>query len=219
MDAAAIAGRSGKAVWLVQLFRLTTDDFTLRLTNGGFLFWPHAGQPTELFVQRDPTYGTLGDLPLFEDGVDSQTTRADITLYPADHAALAALADRKHQTALVEVWDACVDPDTGLMVGEPDPLFRGEYDFARYTIGSSEELIIECGTEEARLNEPNEDRRLSDPHHRDVWPGELGMSYVTGVGRKIYWRVDQPGGSGGAISSGGGYVSGGGSISSTLNAR
>ncbi|QTC88193.1 hypothetical protein [Brevundimonas pondensis] len=214
MDAAGIAGRSGKAVWLVQLFRLTTDDFTLRLTTGGFLVWG-----SELFVQRDLTYGTLGDLPLFEDGIDSQTTRADITLYPADHAALAALADRKHQTALVEVWDACVDPDTGLMVGEPDPLFRGEYDFARYTIGSSEELIIECGTEEARLNEPNEDRRLSDPHHRDVWPGELGMSYVTGVGRKIYWRVDQPGGSGGAISSGGGYVSGGGSISSTLNAR
>lgn len=214
MDAAAIAGRSGKAVWLVQLFRLTTDDFTLRLTTGGFLVWG-----AELFVQRDPTYGTLGDLPLFEDGIDSQTTRADITLYPADHVALAALADRKHQTALVEVWDACVDPDTGLMVGEPDPLFRGEYDFARYTIGSSEELIIECGTEEARLNEPNEDRRLSDSHHRDIWPGEMGLSYVTGVGRKIYWRVDQPGGSGGAISSGGGYVSGGGSISSTLNAR
>lgn len=205
MDAAAIAGRSGKAVWLVQLFRLTTADFTLRLTTGGFLFWG-----SELFIQRDRTYGTLGDLPLFEDGIDSQTTRADFTLFPASHAALAALADRKHQRSLVEVFDACVDPDTGLMVGEPDPLFRGEYDFARYTIGSTEELIIECGTEEARLNEPNEDRRLSDPHHRDIWPGELGMSHVTGVGRKIYWRADQPGG--GAISGGGGYISGGGGM-------
>lgn len=213
MDAAAIAGRSGKAVWLVQLFRLTTADFTLRLTTGGFLFWPHDGQPTELFVQRDLTYGTLGDLPLFEDGIDSQTTRADFTLYPADHAALAALADRKHQRALIEVWDACVDPDTGLMVGEPDPLFRGFYDFARYTIGSSEELIIESGTEEALLNEPNEDRRLSDPHHRSVWPGELGMSHVTGVGRKIYWRVDQPDGTaGGGMTGGGRYISGGGGM-------
>lgn len=205
MDSAAIAGRSGKAVWLVQLFRLTTSDFTLRLTTGGFLVWG-----SELFVQRDPTYGTLGDLPLFEDGVDNQTTRADFTLYPANHAALATLADRKHQGALIEVFDAAVDPNTGLMMGEPDPLFRGEYDFARYVIGSNEELIIECGTEEARLNEPNEDRRLSDPHHREVWPGELGMSHVTGLGRTIYWRAEQPGSSGGGMRGGGGYVSGGG---------
>lgn len=211
MDSAAIAGRSGKAVWLVQLFRLTTADFTLRLTTGGFLVWG-----AELFLQRDPTYGTLGDLPIFEDGVDSQTTRADFTLYPSSHDAMVALANRKHQRALVEVFDAAVDPDTGLMIGEPDVLFRGEYDFARYVIGSSEELVIECGTEEARLNEPNEDRRLSHPFHQSVWPGELGLIYVTGVGRKIYWRASEPGGSGGAISGGGGYVSGGGTVSSKV---
>lgn len=206
MDSTAIAGRSGKAVWLVQLFRLITSDFTLRLTTGGFLVWG-----SELFVQRDPTFGTLGDLPLFEDGVDNQTTRADFTLFPADHAALAALADRKHQGSIVEVFDAAVDPQTGLLMGDPDPLFRGVYDFARFVIGADEELIIECGTEESRLNEPNEDRRLSDPHHREVWPGELGLSHVTGVGRKIYWRAEQPGGGNGGMSGGGGYVSGGGS--------
>lgn len=204
MDSTAIAGRSGKAVWLVQLFRLITSDFTLRLTTGGFLVWG-----SELFVQRDPTFGTLGDLPLFEDGVDNQTTRADFTLFPADHAALAALADRKHQGSIVEVFDAAVDPQTGLLMGDPDPLFRGVYDFARFVIGADEELIIECGTEESRLNEPNEDRRLSDPHHREVWPGELGLSHVTGVGRKIYWRAEQPGGGSGGMSGGGGYVSGG----------
>lgn len=211
MDSAAIAGRSGKAVWLVQLFRLTTADFTLRLTTGGFLVWG-----SELFLQRDPAYGTLGDLPIFEDGVDSQTTRADFTLYPSSHDAMVALADRKHQGAQVEVFDAAVDPDTGLMIGEPDALFRGEYDFARYVIGTSEELVIECGTEEARLNEPNEDRRLSHPFHQSVWPGELGLIFVTGVGRKIYWRASEPGGSGGAISGGGGYVSGGGTVSSKV---
>lgn len=204
MDSTAIAGRSGKAVWLVQLFRLTTSDFTLRLTTGGFLVWG-----SELFVQRDPTFGTLGDLPLFEDGVDNQTTRADFTIFPADHAALAALADRKHQGSIVEVFDAAVDPQTGLLMGDPDPLFRGVYDFARFVIGADEELIIECGTEESRLNEPNEDRRLSDPHHREVWPGELGLSHVTGVGRKIYWRAEQPSGGNGGMSGGGGYISGG----------
>lgn len=202
MDPAAIAGRTGKAVWLVQLFRLTTTDFTLRLSTGGFVNWGG-----EVFVQRDQTYGSLGDLPLFEDGVDDQTTRADFTIHPASHAALTALADRKHQRSLVEVFDAAIDPDTGLLVGEPDELFRGLYDFARFTIGAAEELIIECGTEEALLCEPNEDRRLSDPHHREVWPGELGMSHVSQLGRKTYWRASQPGT--GSMSDGGGYSSGG----------
>jgi len=47
MEPAAIAGRSGKARWLVQILRLTTADFTLRLTTGGFLVWNG-----ELFTQR-----------------------------------------------------------------------------------------------------------------------------------------------------------------------
>lgn len=202
MDAAAIAGRSGKARWLVQILRWTTADFTLRLTTGGFLVWNG-----ELFTQRDRTYGSISDLPTFDDGVDGQNTRADIGFYPADHAALAAMADRKHQGARLEIYDCALDPDTGLLWGEPDLLFDGRADFARYIIGDSEELILECGTEEALLNEPHEERRLSDPFHRSVWPGELGLSHVTGVARKIYWRANEPGGS---ISGGGGYSGGGG---------
>ena len=38
--------------------RLTTADFTLRLTTGGFLVWNG-----ELFTQRDRTYGVISDLP------------------------------------------------------------------------------------------------------------------------------------------------------------
>jgi len=202
MDAAAIAGRSGKAVWLTQLFRWTTSDFTLRLTTGGFVVW--GGQT---FLQRDPTWGRLAGLPTFEDGIDNQTTRANISVYPADHTALAAMSDRKHQGTLVEVYDASIDPDSGQLWGEPDLLFRGDFDFSSFVIGENEELILECGTEEARLNEPNEDRRLTDSHHREIWPGEKGLSYVHLLGRPNYWRQDQPGGS---ISGGGGYGTGGG---------
>jgi len=208
MEPAAVAGRSGKARWLVQILRLTTADFTLRLTTGGFLVWNG-----ELFTQRDRTYGVLSDLPTFEDGVDGQTTRVDIGFYPASYDALVAMADRKHQDAKVEVYDCALDPETGLLWGEPDMLFQGEYDFARFIIGETEELILECGTEEARLNEPNEDRRLSHPFHQSVWPGELGLSHVTGLGRKIYWRQNEPRGS---ISGGGGYGGGGGGGSSNI---
>lgn len=202
MDALAIAGRTGKAVWLTQIVRLTTDDFTLRLTTGGPVRWG-----SELFVQRDRTYGTIADLPSFEDGIDSQTTRSDLGFYPDNSTVMAAMADRKHQGSLIEVYDCALNGDTGLLMGEPDLLFRGETDLARIVIGERTELIWECDTEDALLNEPNEHRRLSDPFHQSVWPGELGLIHVTGLGRKIYWRANAPSGS---ISGGGGYGGGGG---------
>lgn len=200
MDSLSIAARSTKAPWLVQLFQWVTPEFTVRWSNGTVVRWNG-----EDFEARTDL-GTLGDLPTFEDGIDSQTTRASFTVYPADAEALATMAEHSLQGTLIEVWEASLDPEMGSVVGVPDPLFRGFYDFPRIIVGDQLELIIECGTEEALLNEPNEDRRLSHPFHQSVWPGELGLIFVTGLGRKIYWRQNQPSG----VSSGGGYVSGGG---------
>lgn len=200
MDAASIAARKQPVSWVVQLFKWATPDFTLRLSTGGFVPWGN-----EVFLARDPVMGVLGELPTFEDGIDSQTTRSTLTIIPPDQAGLAKAADRKYQRTLVQVWDATLDGDTGTLIGEPDLLFRGLVDFPRVVIGESWEVVLECGTEEALLNEPNEDRRLSNPFHQSVWPGELGLAYVTGLGRKVYWRANAPAGTGG-----GGYVSGGG---------
>ena len=207
MDASSIAARQLPVSWIVQLFKWETSDFILRLTTSGFIVWG-----TETFLARDPVLGVLGELPTFEDGVDSQTTRSTLTIIPPDQAGLAKVADRKYQRSLVQVWDATVDASTGQLIGEPDLLFRGLVDFPRMVIGESWPVVLECGTEEALLNEPNEDRRLSNPFHQSVWPGELGLSYVTGLGRKIYWRANTPAGvSGGGYRSGGG---GGGEVSS-----
>ena len=201
MDASAIAARKQPVSWIVQLLKWETADFTLRLSTGGFIPWG-----SEVFLARDPTYGVLGELPTFEDGIDSQTTRATLTIIPPDQTAFAAVADGKHAKSLIQVWDATLDGDTGLLIGTPDLLFRGIVDFPRVINGESWEVVLECGTEEALLNEPNEDRRLSNPFHQSVWPGETGLAYVTGLGRKVYWRANTPAGTGG-----GGYQSGGGS--------
>ena len=201
MDSASIAARSGVAPTITQIVKWETADFTIRWAAGGYIVWG-----SEVFVSNDLTYGTLNDMPTFSDGVDSQNTRADFTILPASQEALAAMANRKHQNTLIRAWDVDVDPQTGLMIGTPDPLFRGEADFVRLIAGDRLEIVLECGTEEARLNSPNEDRRLSAPHHRSVWPGEAGLDFVTGLGRKIYWRQSQPS----SVSGGGGYVGGGG---------
>lgn len=202
MDASSVAARKQPVSWIVQLVEWVTPAFTLRLSTGGFIPW---GQ--KVFLARDPTYGALGELPLFEDGIDSQTTRSSITIIPPDPDGIAAVADRAHQRTLIQVWDATLDGDTGFLIGEPDLLFRGMVDFPRLVIGETWEVVLECGTEEALLNEPNEDRRLSHPFHQSVWPGETGLAYVTGLGRKVYWRANTPAG----VKSGG-YVSGGGNL-------
>lgn len=200
MDASSIAARQQPVSWIVQLFKWETVDFTVRLSTGNYIPWG-----SEAYLARDPVFGVLGELPMFEDGIDSQTTRSTLTIIPPDQAGLAKIADRKYQRSLARVWDATVDAATGQLIGEPDLLFRGLVDFPRAVIGESWEVVLECGTEEALLNEPNEDRRLSNSFHQSVWPGETGLSYVTGLGRKVYWRANTPAGV-----SGGGYTSGGG---------
>lgn len=204
MDSASIIARSTAAPWLVQMVRLTAPEFTVRWSTGSVVKWG------DQEYEARPAIGTLGDLPVFEDGIDNQTTRASFTVYPADAEALANLAQPSLQNSLVEAWEASIDPDFGTIIGTPDPLFRGLYDFPRIIVGDRLELIMECGTEEALLNEPNEDRRLSHPFHTSIWPGELGLIFVTGLGRKIYWRQNQPS----SVSGGGGYVSGGGGAGS-----
>lgn len=208
MDIANIAARSGIAPTTTQLIRWETSDFVLCWTTGGFLDWNGGNDAGtwERYAQRQGDYGAVGQLPEFEDGIDGQTTRMDLTVYPESAAALAAMADRKHQATRISVWEADVDPLTGQMIGTPDPLFQGEIDFARFSVGDNWELILECGTEEARTNEAHDERRLTDAYHRSIWPGELGMSFVSRLGRKIYWRADQPSG----VSTGGTYTGNGG---------
>lgn len=208
MDASAIAARKQPVSWVVQILEWATPDFTVRLSTGGFIPWG-----SKVFRARDPEFGVLGELPNFEDGIDSQNTRSTLTIIPPDQAGLAKVADRKYQRTPIRVWDCTIDGDTGLLIGEPDLLFGGLVDFPRAVIGESWEVVLECGTEEGLLNEPNEDRRLSNPFHQSVWPGELGLAYVTGLGRKIYWRANAPVGS-----SGGGYTSGGGGGGNNLAA-
>ena len=203
MDSASIAARSLPAVWLVQLIRWEANGFTALWSTGGFLVW--AG---EVYLDRHADYGVLGDLPTFEDGIDNQNSRCNLSIFPASEAAMAEVADRKHQRSKVSIWDASVDPETGLLIGEPDLLFRGHVDFPRIINGESWEVILECATEEALLNEPNQQRRLSHSHHSYVWPGELGLIHVTGLKRKIYWRQAQPSG----VTSGGGFTGGGGEV-------
>lgn len=73
-------------------------------------------------------------------------------------------------------------------IAQPELKFDGEIDKARFRVGDSWLLTLECGTQAERQLEDNADWRLNNAFHQLIWPGELGLSFVDGVTRKKEWR-------------------------------
>jgi hypothetical protein len=171
------------------LLRLDLPGGPLCMTDGGFVvFDAGEGEGPETYLGRHPVYGILGSLPVIKDGAEAQTTRVDIEVLPASDTAAAALAAPSLQGIRVQWWEAVIDRDTGQLIGEPLEKFDGELDKARFRVGDSWVLTLECGTQAERQLEPNADWRLNDAFHQRVWAGELGLVYVDGVARKNEWR-------------------------------
>ena len=159
------------------------------LTDGGFLvFDANEGEGPETYFDLHPSCGTLDSVPSIKDGADSQTTRVEIILLPISDVAVAALGSPSAQGSRVQWWEGAVDWATGGLIGEPELKFDGEIDRARFTVGETWSLALECGTQAERQLEPNEDWRLNDAFHRLTWPGELGLANVTNVTTKDEWR-------------------------------
>ncbi|MGV3579992.1 hypothetical protein [Brevundimonas sp.] len=171
------------------LVRLDLAAGAVCLTDGGFLvFDANEGEGPETYFDLHPDYGTLDSMPSIKDGADSQTTRVEVVLLPNSDVAVAALAHPTAQGTRVQWWEGAVDWQTGGLIGEPELKFDGEIDRARFTVGETWSLALECGTQAERQLEPNEDWRLNDAFHRICWPGETGLSNVTAITVKDEWR-------------------------------
>jgi len=161
---------------------------TVRLLSGGQVTFDG-----NLYSAWDGTYGSLLEVATVSDGSDGQATRLEITLAPPAVSAMTTLSAPAAQGSLVQVWLGAVNEATGVSIGTPDLLFRGELDRPRLAIGGNAfAIIIECGTEEGRLLERNEERTLCDAFHQSIWPGEKGLEYAVRLPRKIYWRASDP---------------------------
>lgn len=171
------------------LVRFDLPGSPLCLTDGGFVVFDAGdGNGPETYIDQHPTYGVLDSVPSIKDGADSETVRLDIVILPATGTGAAALASPSIQGVRFQWWEAAVDWNTGLLLGQPLLKFDGELDRARLTVGETWSLAIECGTQAERQLEPNEDWRLNDSFHRLCWPGELGLSNVTNITVKDEWR-------------------------------
>jgi hypothetical protein len=189
MDATLITALEGQAPTLVHLVTVTLSSATVRWmdTGGsGFVVW---GANT--YRAEDAVYGALGAIGAIEDGADGQATVCDLTIL-CDETAMALWIDPAEQGSLVTIHLGAINQATGLLIGTPELLFRGELDQPRLSAGRGQTLIFDCITEEARMLEPNEEQRLTDSFHQSVWPGELGYDMVSELEQTVFWRADDP---------------------------
>lgn len=174
------------------------------------------------YVGRDPVFGTLAAMDSLSDGFGTEAPRISITLLPASDAAATELAAANMQGAMVMVHYGAINPSTGQVVPDPLLLFIGELDVPVLTAGeNSRELEYEVASIFERFFRDDEGHRLSPGFHKSIWPGELGMDFLTSVPQGVYWGVESPprGVSGSGGSSGGGYAPGGVGLANYLTSK
>lgn len=185
MDSSLITGLEGKAPFVATLYTLTLPGGTYRWTDGGFVVW---GGNT---YRARNSLGVISESEEISDGIDSEATINAVTFFPSDDTAFDSLSAFAAQGSVITTHLAAIDFETGLLIGTPEELLRAEFDEPRLA-DNGNALIVDCITEESRMLEDNDERRLTDPFHQSAWPGELGLSNVSASVLHRYWRKDRP---------------------------
>lgn len=175
-------------VRLTGLVKIELPDHTIRLCDGGFVDWG-----SERFECVDPIFGTIDSVDSLEDGVSDEAPGGRLTFFPASTAAAVQLSSPEFQGSRFRMWLAVLDPMTNAVIPDPDLLFDGELDVTVFNEGLGERsLDMEFVSSAERLFEVQEGARLSDAYHQEIWPGERGLSNITGIKKKVYWGGEAP---------------------------
>lgn len=215
MSPAMLTALSSRNPLLVHLLRIELPGRTIRLVDGsGFVTWG-----TEVFRGEDAEFGRIAGFGDFTEGEGTEAPRQLVQLLPSGNAALAALTAPAAQGSPVSIYAAVVVPQTGQIIGEPDPRFVGELDDAGFNPAQNASLLeLEVASIWERLFDDNEGHRWNDAFWTSLYgSGARAFEHVTNAGRKMYWGYNGPSsGSGGSSYGGGGSIGGGFGIDSNL---
>jgi hypothetical protein len=171
------------------IFGAVAIDFaakSVRLLDGSAVI-SFGGQK---FRGDDPDYGSLESIDDFTDGAGDQAPGFSFTLLPPSEEAALLMSQASDQGARVRLWFGARDDYTGLVIGEPLLLADAEQDVPTLNIGPGEHSVsYDCVSAMERFFDNDEGINLSPTWHKTVWPGELGMDYVTGVTEPVYWGL------------------------------
>lgn len=190
MTPALAAAIAADRALLFGAIEINFPGYDLRLVDGS----AELMMGGEKFVGRDPTFGTISSIDSLTDGAGDQAPRVSLSLLPPSDTAAASLASAPMQRSRVRFWLGVLDMPTGIVVPDPLLLFDGELDVATMKWGMrTREVEYRIVSVFERFFDLEEGIRLSDSWHQSVWPGELGLSFVTGVTENVPWGTDNLG--------------------------
>ncbi|RZF64271.1 hypothetical protein EWE75_12050 [Sphingomonas populi] len=185
--AAALRGERPLLFGAVEI-NLPNNYDLLLLDGAGELMIPNSPTTARKFVGRDPVYGVLDTIKGLADALGGTAPSVSLGLIPSATASLAKLVDPAVQGSPVTISMGCIDMWTGLVVPTPYVLFVGELDVPTVNWDSNDRRLEFTVTSIAeRLFATEEGLRLSDAFHQHVWPGELGLAFVTAVETYVPW--------------------------------
>lgn len=159
-------------------------DYNLRLIYGS----GEVEMSGNTFVGNDDTYGVIIALDPPEDGMGDQAPTLTISMAAPSDTSAADLASPLMQGSRTRVWFGAIDRATGAPIPDPYLLFDGELDQPTLTTGLAKRTVdYDVVSMFDILFDNDEGARLADAFHQSIWPGELGLEFVTGIIRQIIW--------------------------------
>jgi len=161
---------------------------TVRLTSGGTVVFD-----SKTFVPEHDDFGTLSYVSEIEDGAGAEAVAPDLGFEVFTDTGLETLTAAAAQGSAWTLYWGAVDPSDGSVVGAPLEWHYGRLNTSTLEIAPGRRsLQIATYTEEQFQLLQDASQRLSNAFHQSVWTGELGLSHVSAVTRKIYWRLRTP---------------------------
>lgn len=223
LDTSLEAALQGAAPLVCVLLKIELPEHTITLVDGV----GEVEYDSETYTGEDAVYGVLDSVESITEQVGTEAPTVRFTFLPASLDALADITNPANQGSPIYIWFGAVDEATGLLIGEPELLFNGELDTAEVEAGPESTVIaFDAVSAWERLFEANEGHRLNHQFWQSVYPGALGLQYVTEIQRDLPWGYDAPrprvvsnvvgGGTGGGSPIGGGPRVGGGDFLDAL---
>jgi len=183
------AALEADAPFLFGAIKIEFPDYTLRLLDGSTELTING----ELFTGDDEILGTLDSIEELTERIGDEAPEIRLSLNPKDAVASAALTAATVQGSIVTIMLGAFDPNTNLVIGQPEVVFYGEIDVPTIDLREgAREIGYTCVSVFERLFEVREGERASDGWHQSIWPGELGLEYMTGTVKNLYWGAKLP---------------------------
>lgn len=190
MDASLKNALAQPAPLLFGALKIELPNHTIRLLDGSAVLQIGA----ETYAGIDELFGTLGGLSDLSEEIGDESPEVTVTMMPPDVSAAAVLSHPDMQGSVATIMVGAADPMTGAVIGAPEILFLGEIDVPTIGVDESGARTVEFTIVSVfeRLFEVEEGQRASNGWHQSIWPGELGLEFMTGTDVNLYWGVKPP---------------------------